>query len=49
MVGSYLNQNKDKIVFFPSRWFPKVNYPNEIAFEGSNIIDLETFGISKYK
>lgn len=46
--GGYLNKNDDKMVFFPSQWFKNPKYqqwPNEIAFEGSYVVDMKTYEI----
>jgi hypothetical protein len=37
--GSYLNENPDKLVLFPSKWLNN-NSPNDIYYEGSVIIDV---------
>lgn len=46
--GGYLNTNDEKMVFFPSQWFRNPKYqewPNEIAFEGSYVVDMKTYEI----
>jgi len=48
--GGYLNPNENKIVFFPSVWFRNPTYqewPNEIAFEGSYVVDMKTYEMKK--
>jgi len=48
--GAYLNQNEDKMVFFPSQWFKNPKYQewtNEIAFEGSYIVDMKSYEIKR--
>jgi len=48
--GSYLNRSPDKTIIFPSVWFnDKVhqNYPNDIYFEGSYVMDIHNFQIRK--
>ena len=48
--GSYLNESKEKIIIFPSKWFGSKFYqtfPNDIYFEGSYVMDLDTFETKK--
>lgn len=48
--GGYLNQSEEKMVFFPSVWFRNPKYqewPNEIAFEGSYVVDMKTYEIKR--
>jgi len=50
--GAYLNKNDEKMVFFPSQWFRNPKYkewPNEVAFEGSYVVDLESYELTKIK
>jgi hypothetical protein len=37
--GSYLNDNPEKIVIFPNKWF-NGDYPVDIYYEGSTILDV---------
>jgi hypothetical protein len=37
--GSYLNKNKDKEVFFPSRWFNS-NWPEEIGYTNTKTLNI---------
>jgi hypothetical protein len=48
--GGYLNPNEEKMVFFPSQWFRNPKYQewtNEIAFEGSYVVDMKTYEIKR--
>lgn len=48
--GSYLNESKEKIIIFPSKWFANKLYqtfPNDIYFEGSYVMDINTFETKK--
>jgi hypothetical protein len=48
--GAYLNPNEDKMIFFPSQWFKNPKYQewcNEIAFQGSFVVDMKTYEINE--